>query len=96
MLWADKGLGVIIGELGVSTHFTSDDRATQLDNEKYYLQQVVKEARSRGFAPIAWDNNTFGNGSEMYGTGKYRQRRILCGHFQCKDQHSFRYRCLYE
>jgi len=66
-LWADKGLGVIIGELGVSTHFTTDDRATQLDNEKYYLLQLVKEARSRGFAPIVWDNNTFGNGCEMYG-----------------------------
>lgn len=65
--WADKGIGVIIGELGVSTHFTSDDRATQLDNEKYYLQQLVKEARSRGFAPIVWDNNHFGNGSEVYG-----------------------------
>lgn len=65
--WGDKGLGVIIGELGVSTHFTTNDRATQLDNERYYLQQVVKEARSRGFAPIVWDNNHFGNGSEVYG-----------------------------
>lgn len=70
-LWWDKGLGVIIGEYGVSDHWnpkaSAYEKAIQQQNEQYYLETVSKEARERGFAAFVWDNNIFGNGKEIFG-----------------------------
>lgn len=65
--WFDKGLGVIIGEYGVSNHFTTTDTETQKENMQYYLKCVSSEARRHGFGAFVWDNNSFGNGKEKYG-----------------------------
>ena len=65
--WAKEGLGVVIGEYGVSNHFTEDDKQTQMENMQYYLKCLVSEAREHGFAAFAWDNNSFGNGPENFG-----------------------------
>lgn len=65
--WYDKGLGVIIGEYGVSCHYEDNAKSTQLENERYYNKVVNEEARKNGFAAFIWDNNTFGNGKEKFG-----------------------------
>ena len=68
--WMKQGLGVVMGEYGVSNHFTNDDKQTQMENMQYYLKCVVGEARKHGFAAFAWDNNQFNNGSENFGIFK--------------------------
>ena len=68
--WTKQGLGVVIGEYGVSNHFTNNDKQTQMENMQYYLKCVVGEARKHGFAAFAWDNNQFNNGSENFGIFK--------------------------
>lgn len=69
--WFEKGYGVVIGEYGVSHHVDASASASvktiQEENESYYLQTLVSEARRNGFAAFAWDNNTFGNGKEKFG-----------------------------
>lgn len=65
--WAAKGLGIVIGEYGVANHYTEADKLTQQENMQYYLKTLVGNARKRGFAAFAWDNNAFNNGSENYG-----------------------------
>lgn len=65
--WGNKGLGIVIGEYGVSNHYTEADKATQQENMQYYLKCLVSEARKHGFAAFAWDNNAFGNGTEQFG-----------------------------
>lgn len=65
--WYDKGYGVIIGEYGVSDHYTSSDTETQKENMQYYLKCVMSEAKRHGFAGFVWDNNYFGNGTEKFG-----------------------------
>ena len=66
-VWWEKGLGVVIGEYGCSHHYTEADRATQEENQQYYMKCLVGEARHMGFAAFVWDNNSFGNGSEKFG-----------------------------
>lgn len=65
--WWEQGLGVVLGEYGVAHHYTVADKNVQEENEGYYLQCVVTEARKNGFAAFVWDNNAFGNGSEYFG-----------------------------
>ena len=65
--WYDQGVGVVLGEYGVSHHYTTDDQTTQEENMQYYLKSVASEARRHGFASFVWDNNTFGNGTEKFG-----------------------------
>ena len=65
--WADKGLGVIIGEWGVSDHFKDGQTEKIHENMTYYCRFLVSEARKRGFSTFVWDNNAFGNGMEMFG-----------------------------
>ncbi|MBR3472303.1 MAG: glycoside hydrolase family 5 protein [Prevotella sp.] len=65
--WFEQGYGVVVGEYGVSCHYTTNDRTTQEANMQYYMKCVAAEARKNGFAAFAWDNNAFGNGSEKYG-----------------------------
>ena len=68
--WTKKGLGVVMGEYGVSNHYTSDDMQTQQENMQYYLKCVTGEARKHGFAAFVWDNNAFNNGPENFGIFK--------------------------
>lgn len=65
--WYENGLGVVVGEYGVSHHYTNAEKTLQDENEGYYLQCLVSEARKNGFAAFVWDNNAFGNGSEKFG-----------------------------
>ncbi len=65
--WYDQGLGVVIGEYGVSCHYKEAEKQQQLDNMSYYMEMVTREANKNGFAAFVWDNNYFGNGEEVYG-----------------------------
>jgi endoglucanase len=65
--WGSQGLGVIMGEWGVSDHWLQTYKATIRENMTYYCKTLVMEARQRGIAPFVWDNNVFGNGTEKYG-----------------------------
>ena len=65
-VWGKQGLGVCIGEWGVTDHYKGDaDR--QHENMGYYCKTFVTEARNRGFSTFIWDNNKFGSGPEMFG-----------------------------
>ena len=65
--WADKGLGVIIGEWGVTDHVKGNEADKIHENMTYYCRFFVSEARKRGFSTFVWDNNSFGNGEEKFG-----------------------------
>jgi endoglucanase len=65
--WADKGLGVVIGEWGVTDHTKGGQVDLQHENVTYYCKHFVNEARQRGFSTFVWDNNVFGNGQEKFG-----------------------------
>ena len=69
--WWQEGLGVLIGEYGVSNHYqasASDDvQKIQLENQEYWYKTFVSTVRENGFAAFVWDNNAFGNGTEKYG-----------------------------
>ena len=67
----------MIGEYGVSNHFTEDDKETQMENMQYYLKCVVSEAREHGFAAFVWDNNAFNNGPENFGIFKRWQNMAV-------------------
>lgn len=64
--WSNKGLGIVIGEWGVTDHYKSNSEKVH-ENMTYYCQFLTTEARKRGFSTFVWDNNSFGNGSEKYG-----------------------------
>lgn len=66
-IWADQGLGVVIGEWGVTDHTKGGQADLQHDNATYYCKFLVSEARQRGFSTFVWDNNAFGNGQERFG-----------------------------
>lgn len=66
-VWARKGLGVVIGEWGVTNHFKSGKEAEIHENAQYYCKFFVSEARKRGFSTFVWDNNQDGNGGEKFG-----------------------------
>lgn len=76
--WWKKGLGVVMGEFGVTNHYTEDDKQTQQENMQYYLKTTVSNARERGFATFVWDNNGFGNGNEKFGIFN-RQKGMAIG-----------------
>lgn len=64
--WSDKGLGIVIGEWGVTDHYKKDaDRVHE--NMTYYCRHLTTEARKRGFSTFIWDNNQYGNGGEKFG-----------------------------
>ena len=65
--WWKEGLGVVMGEYGATCHYDTKDKETQMENLQYYYKCMVSEARKRGFAAFAWDNNAFGNGMEKFG-----------------------------
>ena len=65
--WASKGLGVVIGEWGVTDHYTSSQKDLCRQNITYYCRTLTTEARKRGFSTFVWDNNYFGNGADKFG-----------------------------
>ena len=65
--WASKGLGIVIGEWGVTDHTKGGQTDLQHENATYYCKFLVSEARKRGFSTFVWDNNAFGNGQEKFG-----------------------------
>lgn len=64
--WSNKGLGVCIGEWGVTDHYKKDSERVH-ENMTYYCNFYVTEAKKRGFSTFIWDNNQFGNGPEKFG-----------------------------
>lgn len=65
--WSAKGLGIVIGEWGVTDHFIAGEEDRIHENMAYYCRTLVSEARKRGFSTFVWDNNYFGNGGEKFG-----------------------------
>lgn len=77
--WKKKGLGVVLGEYGATTHYKNDDKQTQMENQQYYYKCMVSEARKNGIAAFAWDNNAFGNGTEKFGIFRRTATSITIG-----------------
>lgn len=65
--WSSKGLGVVIGEWGVTDHYKSGEETLGRQNISYYCNYFVSQARRHGFSTFVWDNNHFGNGADMFG-----------------------------
>ena len=66
--WSKQGLGIVIGEWGVTDHYKSDSEKDKVHaNMTYYCKFLTTEAHKRGFSTFVWDNNHFGNGPENYG-----------------------------
>jgi len=71
--WAGKGLGVVIGEWGVTDHYQAGKADIAHENMTYYCRLLTTEALKRGFSTFIWDNNAFGNGQEKFGIFDRRQ-----------------------
>lgn len=65
--WASKGLGVVIGEWGVTDHYQSSQADLGRQCISYYCNCLVSNARRYGFSTFVWDNNIFGNGADKFG-----------------------------
>ena len=65
--WSNQGLGVVIGEWGVTDRQKSGQTDLIHENMTYYCHFLVSEAKKRGFSTFIWDNNNFGSGSEHFG-----------------------------
>lgn len=65
--WANKGLGIVMGEWGVTDRQKAGQTDLIHENMTYYCRFLVSETRKRGFATFIWDNNKFGSGSEHFG-----------------------------
>ena len=64
--WSSQGLGIVIGEWGVTNRYNSDPEKVHA-NMNYYCNFLTKEAHDRGFSTFVWDNNKFKYGPENYG-----------------------------
>ena len=77
--WASKGLGIVMGEWGVTQHTKGSQSDLQLENVTYYCKFLVSETKKRGFSTFIWDNNAFGNGSEKFGIfDRERGLKVKC------------------
>lgn len=66
--WVSQGLGIVVGEWGISDRYnTSLDKKAIHENMTYYCTFLTNEIRTRGYSAFIWDNNVFGNGSEKFG-----------------------------
>ena len=65
--WGAKGLGMVMGEWGVTDHTQGGHADRQHENAAYYCRLLVGEALKRGISTFVWDNNSFGNGQEQFG-----------------------------
>lgn len=64
--WSNKGLGVVIGEWGVTDRQKAGQTDLIHENMTYYCRFLVSEAKKRGFSTFVWDNNAFGSGPEHF------------------------------
>lgn len=75
--WSDKGLGVVIGEWGVTDRQKAGETDQIHENITYYCHFLTSEAKKRGFSTFIWDNNAFGSGSEHFGIfERYRGMKV--------------------
>ena len=66
--WGSKGLGIVVGEWGVTDHCGKGHDANLVhENITFYCKTYVSEAKKRGFSTFVWDNNSFGNGADKFG-----------------------------
>ncbi len=66
--WSKLGLGIVVGEWGISDRYPNADEKQKIhDNMQYYCTYLTKEVRSRGYSAFVWDNNVFGSGTEKFG-----------------------------
>ena len=65
--WGDKGLGIVMGEWGVTDRQKAGQTDVIHENMTYYCRFLVSETKKRGIATFVWDNNTFGSGTEKFG-----------------------------
>ncbi len=65
--WSNKGLGVVMGEWGVTDRQKNGQTDVIHENMTYYCRCLVSETKKRGIATFVWDNNAFGSGSEKFG-----------------------------
>ena len=65
--WSTKGLGVVMGEWGVTDRQKAGQTDLIHENMTYYCRFLVSEAKKRGFSTFVWDNNSFGSGPEHFG-----------------------------
>ena len=63
--YVSKGQPVYLGEFGCSMRAKSDSRAWAF--YKYYMEYVVKAAKTYGLPCFLWDNGTDGDGKEHHG-----------------------------
>ena len=63
--YVDKGVPCYIGEFGCSMRAKSDNRAWRF--YLYYMEYIVKAARTYGLPCFLWDNGTSGAGQEQHG-----------------------------
>lgn len=65
--WSDKGLGIVLGEWGVTDRYKEGLNDVIHENMTYYCRFLVSETKKRGFSTFVWDNNVFGSGPEHFG-----------------------------
>ena len=65
--WSSQGLGLVMGEWGVTDRQKGGQTDKIHENMTYYCQFLVSETRKRGIATFIWDNNAFGSGPEHFG-----------------------------
>jgi endoglucanase len=65
--WSNQGLGVVMGEWGVTDRQKSGLTDLIHENMAYYCHFLVSEALKRNISTFIWDNNTFGSGPEHFG-----------------------------
>ena len=91
--WGNKGLGLVMGEWGITDHTSGSLADKQRENMTYYCRYLVSEALRHGISTFVWDNNTFGNGQEKFGifdrknSMKVKNTWVLQGIMEGKQQH---------
>ena len=75
--WGKQGLGVVVGEWGVTNRDKSGQTDKIRENMTYYCRCVVQGAWNRGFSTFVWDNNAFGTGAENFGLFNRHQNMKL-------------------
>ncbi len=65
--WGDKGLGLVMGEWGVTDRQKAGQTDLIHENMTYYCRFLVSESQKRGISTFIWDNNSFGSGPEHFG-----------------------------
>ena len=65
--WGDKGLGLVMGEWGVTDRQKAGQTDAIHENMTYYCKFLISETLKRGISTFIWDNNTFGSGPEHFG-----------------------------